>query len=203
MKKMKWLYLSIGLLLHSPPEIIYDGKEYVTTYSLVAGTPFYKDGENSGKNVLVYDGVKYTDVPLWYDIRLDQLVTRRPDNGAQVVVVKERVDYFYLGEEKWVYLDGEFPGFYLALFESEKYQGYARFKKVLKDPKVVNEKRYFEESVEYLIRTPQSPHLQQVKKKNQLYALSPEHKKELKNLIGSGLKNDIPAVLNYLTTLPY
>ncbi len=199
---MKWLYLSIGLLLHPPPDIIYDGKEYVTAYALVSGTPFYKDGENSSKNVLVYDGVKYADVPLWYDIRSQQLVTRRPDNGAQVVVVKERVDYFYLGEEKWVYLDGPQAGYYLELFASERYKGYARFKKVLKDAKVVNEKRYFEESVEYFVRTPESPDLQPIKKTNQLYALSPSQKKELKNLGGSGLRSSIPAILNYLSTLP-
>jgi hypothetical protein len=209
---MKRLYLSIGLLLltkaHAqdhPPAVYYDGREYVINYSLATGTPFYKDGEHSDGNVLVYDDVTYTNVPLWYDIRLDQLVTRRPDHQTQVIVVRERVGHFFIGNEKWVYVSEKHgdAGFYKVLFESSDYKGYARYRKVMRDPKTVNERRYFEESVEYFVQTPESSSFIPIRKTNQLYTLG--DKKELKSLLRtSGAESSLPVkiitVLEHLQT---
>ncbi len=186
---------------------IYDGREYVLSKTLISGTPFFHNGENQENNTLRFDRVIYSGVPLLYDIKADQLVTRRNSELTNMVVVKEMVDFFTIGKDTIVHLKqaltGLEDGFYLQIFNSPAYKGVARYKKVVRDPRSVNEKSYYFETVKYFIKTPDSGHFIPVGNIRNLLSIDKQYKKNLKRLLrAQGTREDFPAsialVLDYL-----
>ncbi|MCD8539490.1 MAG: hypothetical protein LRY55_06745 [Leadbetterella sp.] len=188
---------------------IYDGKEYVTGNTLVSGTPFYRNADHQENNSLLFDKVLYSGVPLLYDLKTDQLITRRPGEGINMIVVKEMVELFTVGKDTIVHLKeagtGLADGFYLRVFDSPLYKSVARYKKTVKDPRSVNEKRYYEESVEYFIKTPATDTFVPLKSTAKLLSTDKKHKKNLKSLLRThGMENSenfpakIALVLDYL-----
>lgn len=188
---------------------IYDGKEYVVSNMLISGTPFLYNAENSENNTLLFDNVLYSGVLLFYDIKADQLITRRPGELSNVIVVKEMVDLFTIGKDTIVRLKesetGLADGFYLRVFDSPRYKSVARYKKAVKDPKNTNEKRYYTETVEYFIKTPTSEKFIPLKSTGKLLSIDKKHKKNLKSLLQThGMENNakttakIALILDYL-----
>lgn len=186
---------------------IFDGREYVITGALISGTPFFNNAENSENNTLRFDQVLYTGLPLLYDIKADQLVTRRPGVLTNMIVVKELVDFFTIGKDTIVYLKetatGLTDGFYLQIFNSPTYKSVARYKKTIRDPRTVNEKRYYFETAEYFLNTPDSDHFVPLKNIRTLLSIDKQYKKNLRSLLRThGNREDFPAtvalVLDYL-----
>lgn len=186
---------------------IYDGKEYVVSNVLIAGTPFFENAENSENNTILFDKVLYSGVPLFYDIKADQLITRRPGELSSVIVVKEMVDLFTIGKDTIVRLKeantGLADGFYLRLYDSPEYKGVARYKKAVKDPKTANEKRYYTETVEYFVKTPAADRFVPLKNAEKLLSFDKKHKKNLKSLLRTyGINENSTAkiafILDYL-----
>jgi len=187
---------------------IYDGKEYVLTTILVSGSPFFNDGENQENNTLLFDKVLYKNVRLLYDIKADELITRRREELTDMIVVKELVDFFTIGKDTIVYLKEAATGlpddgFYLQIFNSPAYKGVARYKKEIKEPRAVKEKSYYLETVKYFVKTPGSEHFIPVRNIRNLLTLDKQYKKKLRHLLRThGNPDSFPAsialVLDYL-----
>ncbi len=202
-------FLFLGPYATAQTTKIYDGREYVINSALISGTPFFKNGENPEGNMLLFDKVVYTDLPLLYDITADQLLTRRPGESSNVIVVKELVELFTLGQDTLVSLKktatGLEDGFYLRIFDSPRYKSVARYRKSVKDPRSVNAKKYYEETVEYFVKTPASDQYVPLKTTGKLLSIDKQYKKNLKSLLRThGMENseNLPAkialVLDYL-----
>lgn len=175
--------------------------------TLISGTPFFHNGENQENNTVRFDQVIYRDVPLLYDIKADQLVTRRGSELTNMVVVKEMVDFFTIGKDTIVYLKealtGLEDGFYLQIFNSSSYKGVARYKKVVREPRAVNEKSYYFETVKYFVKTPDASHFIPVGNIRNLLSIDKQYKKNLKRLLRThGPRENFPVsialVLDYL-----
>lgn len=186
---------------------IYDGKEYVLSAVLISGTPFFHNGENQENNTLLFDRVFYSGVPLLYDIKTDELITRRRGELTNMIVVKEMVDFFTIGKDTIVHLKeavtGLPDGFYLQIFNSPAYKSVARYKKVVKEPRTVKEKSYYFETVKYFVKTPDSGHFIPVGNTRNLLSIDKQYKKNLKRLLRAhGNRESFPAsialVLDYL-----
>lgn len=186
---------------------IYDGKEYVQGTMLISGTPFFHDGENQENNSLLFDKVLYRDVRLLYDIKTDELITRRRGELTDMIVVKEMVDFFTIGKDTIVHLKeaatGLSDGFYLQIFNSPAYKSVARYKKAVKQPRAVKEKSYYFETVKYFMKTPGSDHFIPVRNIGNLLSIDKQHKKKLRRLLRThGSRESFPAsialVLDYL-----
>lgn len=189
---------------------IYDGREYVIIPALISGTPFFKDTENSDHNSLLFDKVLYTGIPLLYDIRYDQLVTTREGELTNMIVVKELVDFFTIGKDTVVNLKesatGLSDGFYLQVFNSPDYKSVARYKKGVKDPRSVNEKRYYFETVEYFMKTPASDLFVPLRNNRNLFSINKQYKKGLKKLLQTqgnreDFQGNIALALDYLNQM--
>lgn len=187
---------------------IYDGKEYVVSNMLISGTPFLYNAENSENNTLLFDNVLYSGLLLFYDIKADQLITRRPGELSNVIVVKEMVELFTIGKDTIVRLKeaetGLADGFYLRVFDSPRYKSVARYKKAIKDPRSPNEKRYYTETVEYFIKTPASDRFVPLKNTGKLLSIDKKHKKNLKSLLRTyGMENNASATAKIALILDY
>ena len=189
------------------PDKIFNGREYIITGALVSGTPFFNNAENSENNTLRFDEVVYQGLPLLYDIKTDQLVTRRPGELTNMIIVKEMVDFFTIGKDTLLHLKeastGLADGFYLQVFNSPAYKSVARYKKAVRDPRAINEKRYYFETVEYFLKTPDSEKFLPVKNIRTLLSVDKQYKKNLKSLLRThGNREDFPGsvalVLDYL-----
>ncbi|HYG19133.1 MAG TPA: hypothetical protein VD816_09390 [Ohtaekwangia sp.] len=81
-----------------------------------------------------YDDQHYENVPLLYDIALDQIVTEHPSNATKIRLVNEKVAGFTLGEKKFIRITGSLlpPGYYEVLYPG-KSTVYAKHKKSQQD----------------------------------------------------------------------
>lgn len=186
---------------------IYDGKEYVSNTIPVSGTPFFNDGGNQENNTILFDKVLYRDVRLLYDIKADELITRRRGELTNMIVVKELVDFFTIDKDTIVHLKeavtGLPDGFYLQIFNSPAYKSVARHKKDIKEPRAVKEKSYYFKTVKYFVKTPGSEHFIPVRNIRNLITLDKQYKKKLRRLLRThGDRENFPAsialVLDYL-----
>jgi hypothetical protein len=72
---------------------IYNGSEQIGYFALV-GHPYFED-ENKQMGVMVYEGVKYRDVPMLYDLIKDQLIIS-DSSGNLIGLAGERISAFFL-----------------------------------------------------------------------------------------------------------
>jgi hypothetical protein len=75
---------------------IYNGLEYSRIpFYVNSGIPYFiSDTVTTGS--VVYDGVLYKNLPLMYDMMLDELITKDFSGKNMIKMVKQRVDSFYL-----------------------------------------------------------------------------------------------------------
>ncbi|TGE28296.1 hypothetical protein [Hymenobacter metallicola] len=106
---------------------LYSGPEYLNyekNYRNVTGHQFYLSSEEQLGDVF-YDGALYRNVPLLYDIRLDQLVLKFPGSPFKLRLVEEKVNYFTVKGHRFVRYagqntTGDLPtGYYDVLFEGK------------------------------------------------------------------------------------
>ncbi|MBC6988088.1 hypothetical protein [Hymenobacter sp. BT491] len=81
-----------------PNTLLTNGPEYID-YKLpyMKGHQFFGDGSQQ-IGAVYFDGVLYKDVPLWYDIKLDQVVSQVVASPLKVRLVSEKITYFAFGE---------------------------------------------------------------------------------------------------------
>ena len=77
---------------------LYHGLEYVDyDKSYLDGHQFYRKNTETEATV-VYDGAQYTQVPLLYDLVLDQVIIEHPESAYKMSLISEKVKSFsYLG----------------------------------------------------------------------------------------------------------
>ncbi|RTQ46578.1 hypothetical protein EJV47_21760 [Hymenobacter gummosus] len=115
---------------------LYSGLQYGYFSSpIIQGHPFFGAGTEASTGSVSYDGQTYAAVPLWYDLILDAVVTRRHEGPGQIRLVSERVTGFTLGPRRFVRLPAGTeltPGFYELLYQGpDSLQVLARHSKYL------------------------------------------------------------------------
>ncbi|RZK60177.1 MAG: hypothetical protein EOO91_02395 [Pedobacter sp.] len=83
---------------------LFNGTAYLTYGSNVKGTATFDDLSLTNGTV-VYDGIRYDDIPLLYDLYLDNLVTTSFGNAAMVSLIKDKVSGFYINKHHFIYLN--------------------------------------------------------------------------------------------------
>lgn len=100
---------------------LFNGVEYTEYQSRNDEFPFYLSDDWIFGDVL-YDGELYENVPLEYDIRVDQVVTEHMLNGAKIQLIADKVDQFTVSGHTFVHLygtktNGIATGFYDRLYD--------------------------------------------------------------------------------------
>lgn len=85
---------------------LYNGSQYREPYRTGDSHPFF-ESEDWLTGYVIYDSERYNDVPLLFDIMLENLVTEHPYSGDQIALINERLTEFSLGSHIFVKLKGK------------------------------------------------------------------------------------------------
>lgn len=86
---------------------LYNGAEYVNdTKSFVKGHPFFKTAAEAAEGIY-FDGAWFPNVPLQYDLVLDQVVIEHPIADLKLKLVPEKVTYFTLAGHTFIRLNAD------------------------------------------------------------------------------------------------
>jgi hypothetical protein len=118
---------------------LYNGPEYfVSIRPYVKGHQFFKE-KSFEKGAVLYDGAWFYEVPMTYDVALDEVVIAHAGGGYSQVLVKPKVQEFLLSGHTFVHLNADSvagtrlqAGFYDLMYDGSV-KMLVRRKKVLKE----------------------------------------------------------------------
>jgi hypothetical protein len=145
----------------SPETRLFRGGEYAEyAYTISIGHPFF-DIDRMQKGSVFYDGVRYDDILLIYDLVRGQVVINDPNNAYKIALINDRLDTFTIGSHLFIHLRDSAkgrepgPGFYEVLYEGEKVRMLKKERKTIQeDPSATtaDSKEYIDHSVSYNLR---------------------------------------------------
>lgn len=113
---------------------IYNGAEYVGYGQQINGHPFFGD-DNLKRGDLLYLGVWYKNIPLYYDMVSDVILIQSFDGNHYLRLGSSKVSAFTYGSDQFVKIPGEAVGklqrSFIQLLHAGKVAVYAQKKKVL------------------------------------------------------------------------
>jgi hypothetical protein len=81
---------------------IYAGSENPNPrYPVNDGFPFFEQ-ESAVNGEILYDGVLYKNVPMWYDLVRNEVAVQHPKRNARIALNSNKVEYFALGSEYFI-----------------------------------------------------------------------------------------------------
>ena len=159
---------------------LFNGSEYKMYSSMAGEHPYFMNDWSEGE--VLYEGQRYTTVPLLYDLSGDKLITEN-ESGRLLQLISEKVTYFILDSHTFVYLTGPKikEGFYDRLYPGDT-KIYKRIRKSLQKSisGTLLEKK-FEESIQYFIYT--RGNYIPARKKKDVFAALPDKSNELKKFL--------------------
>lgn len=127
---------------------LYNGPNYVDYRNTISdGTPFFLSS-NLQRGTIIYNGIKYNDVLLLFDILKNKLVTKKNGLSYFMEFINDRVSGFTILDRRFVKLEHDSvnkieTGFYEILFEGAKTTLYKKFFKKMYDDLSTNTVKYY------------------------------------------------------------
>jgi len=193
---------------------LYHGLEYVNyAKSYLKGHQFYRtDDETEG--TILYDGARYTQVPLLYDLVLDQVVIEHPDGAYKISLITEKVKEFSLLGHTFIRLEQDTlsnspirPGFHDLLVAGNTTVLVRRTKNIQERPTQVGMEGEFHTKDKYFVQ--KNNRFYQVHSKKSVLQLFPNQKRELQKYARSNKLNfrkkreaAIMNLIQFYNTLP-
>ncbi|GAB2594711.1 hypothetical protein [Spirosoma areae] len=170
---------------------VYEGNEYITHDHRIKIHPFYRvDSLQAG--TIAYNGVKYHDVAMLYDIVRDELAIQAPEGGYRIRLRSEKVTQFSLGSRQFNRIEGDSAtgvptGFYEVLHTGKTKALAHRIKTIHED---ISSGSY---QADYLLKDRffivKEGVYHEVKTKRSLLSLFPEQTKTLRKYIRTNKLN--------------
>ncbi|HMJ71044.1 MAG TPA: hypothetical protein VK508_19220 [Cyclobacteriaceae bacterium] len=161
---------------------LFEGSDYKEYIAQRDEFPYLNDDVVYGS--VKYAGEVYKNIPLYYDLEKDQVITSYPF-GNKVQLLREKVEYFDIGGHKYVLLQNTKvqDGFYDLLYDGKmKFYVHRQKVPVLKVNSNGSEAtRTFEERVKYFILKNGAFHT--VRSKGSVMGLLKDKKKDLKKAL--------------------
>lgn len=104
---------------------LYNGKHYEFDSPTIEGNAFYGDSIQFAQGVVNYDGFRFENVPLLYDISRDLVITKTSDLFTAFVLYTNKINDFYIGAHHFVKLEASAdknvpkPGFYELAYDGK------------------------------------------------------------------------------------
>lgn len=189
---------------------LYNGSEYRDYLSRNDEHPYYGVDDWSYGDI-VYDDELYRNIPMFYDLSRDKVISEHLLNGAKLELVTEKISRFSMGGHTFVRLQKDknniiSTGFYDQLYNGQS-KVYARREKMLQQRVESNDIiALFEERNRLLIL--KDERYFPVKKKGTVLAVFGDRKQEVKSFINknkirfkSSRETDIVRVAEYYDSL--
>jgi len=193
---------------------LYHGLEYINYDKVyLEGHQFYRtDKETEG--TILYDGAQYTQVPLLYDLVLDQVIIEHPESSYQLSLISEKVKEFSFLGHTFIRLEPDTlsgspirTGFYDLLVAGNTSFLVRRTKNIQERAEQGGMKGEFHTKDKYYIQ--QQNRYYQVHSKKSVFQLFPDHKRELQKFARNNKLNfrkkresAIAQLIQYYNTLP-
>jgi hypothetical protein len=186
---------------------IYQGKLYGNYPPNVTGHQSYRElGVVDGSSI-VFDDVRYHDVPLMFDLVRKQLVTRHPVHLINLILPIEQVSSFTIGDDAFVYLDQpgrNLPaGFYQRIAESADVSCFAKwtkeYREITRGTRLLRE--FSGEVAYFLMRNGQDTEYKVIRSQEALLRSFKEHRRPLRRALfdlGLSFKEDPEATLAFV-----
>jgi hypothetical protein len=163
---------------------LYNGSDYVIYLPKDEEHPYFKN-DDWGTGSVVYWGELYENIPLLFDLSVDQIITEH-DRGNPIKLLAEKVQSFVIWDHTFVrlYPDDKnkiSPGFYDQLYngKSKVYAKYSKnYREELESTRVIPQ---FDENVRYYLV--KDGVFTVVKSKASVLQVLSDHKSEIKNFI--------------------
>lgn len=141
-----------------PEPGLYRGKRYIEySYQLSEGHPFFGDGKMH-KGTLLYNGILYEDLMLWYDMVKDLAVITSPYGAYKVFLINTQLESFTIGEHTFVRLSDSLNptaprnGFYEQLYKGQISLLKKNRKFIREDLQLSGVRGYIDSTVSYYIK---------------------------------------------------
>lgn len=89
---------------------LYNGPSYEFFKVKTDNSAFFQDVTSFGKGSVIYNGYRYDNIPLLYDIYNDLVVSIYHNGFSKYSLISERLSEFYLNNHHFVYLQGNSNG---------------------------------------------------------------------------------------------
>jgi hypothetical protein len=83
---------------------LYNGIEHIGYSPRIKGHAYFQEVEMQ-KSTIVYDGLVYTDVPMWYDMMKEQVIIQHFNKFTRIGLVSQKVTAFTLLNHHFIRLD--------------------------------------------------------------------------------------------------
>lgn len=103
---------------------LYSGTEFTGGYRSSAGHPFFETAEPQ-QGAIFYNGVRYPDISLKYDLTKDEVIFINPNNNLNIKLITQKVEGFSIKGRLFIHINdangmANFPG---AGFYELRYDG--------------------------------------------------------------------------------
>lgn len=136
---------------------LYSGTEFTGGYRSSAGHPFFEYAEPQKGNVL-YNGTRYPDVKLAYDLTRDEVIFVNPVNNLNIKLITQKIEEFSIQDHLFVHISeannmANFPGagFYELLYDGPL-QVFAKRKKWLRQAAKAEDLARFRQTTNYYVK---------------------------------------------------
>ncbi|MBY0541972.1 MAG: hypothetical protein K2P75_01110 [Sphingobacteriaceae bacterium] len=137
---------------------LYNGAAYIGYYPNIEGTAYFQDITSFSNSTIWFEGFRYENVPLKYDIFKDVMVTLLYDRSSLLSLPSEKITHVYLNNHHFVYLKIDNSestmnlksGFY-DLIHDGKIKLYTKHAKIIKEVVEVEVKQYFNTRTNYFL----------------------------------------------------
>ena len=173
---------------------LYHGLEYVDyDKPYLEGHQFYRTNTEAEATV-VYDGAQYTQVPLLYDLVLDQVIIEHPESAYRMSLISEKVKSFSYLKHTFIRLEQDTlsdspirAGFYDLLVAGNASVLARRTKNIQERASQGGMEGEFHDKISYFIQ--KDNRYYSVSGKKSLLNLFPDQKKDLQKYVSSNKLN--------------
>lgn len=168
--------------------LLYQGRIYQRHPAGIEGSPGFKDLAFVSGGTVVYDGIRYADVILLYDVVKDELIILHPDGTTSIALVKPFVAEFTISGDTLVNVvrseGGLDAGYYQRLLAIPSGTCLVKRQKKISHFASATERRStFVESNRYFIRPLGNPLFHEIKGQSALLKHFKSQRKQLRSLL--------------------
>lgn len=166
--------------------LLYHGRQYLNSYGRVDGHPYFGAGTFDTGSVQ-FNGFLYTDIPLYYELVRDELLTLGADGYTLIVLNAAQIDHFDLPGSHFVYIvkDSSQSDLYNTGFYEQNYLGrdgvFSKHIKYKTEPLTATIKPFFQERNLHFVWHNGNYHL--VRRRKDLFRVYNDRRKDIQRLV--------------------
>lgn len=168
---------------------LYNGFSYVGYRSNIDGSPYFLEEKLLKNGTVVYNGFKYDNVPLLYDVYKDVLVSNNYESSLQYSLISEKVSSFTILDHHHVFIDTSkdsvnipFKSGFLELLHDGKTQVLVKRSASLQQTSgTADLRKYFQVRTQFFVKKDGS--YSKITNESSFLKLFKDHKAEMKRLL--------------------